>query len=374
MNLRVEQSEPGGQGVRAALLQEFRAELSLVDVEHDLPAEDEVVVRTVASGVCHSDRLAQRGDSPRAPTVPVLLGHEVAGVVESVGDRVSLVRPGDKVVGCAASFCGLCEWCQRGLQQHCTAMSRSRPVGSRPRLTFAGQPVDAFVGLGGFAERLLVNERAVVSIPDEMPLDRAAVLGCAVHTGIGAVRHSAGVRSGESVAVIGCGGVGLNVIQAARLAGASRIVAVDLRAGALARARQFGATDMVDASAGDGVQQVLELTSGGADHVFEVVGRPASIEQACAMARTRGTVTVVGLPRPGEKISIPGDVFFAEKRIQGSKMGNQFRIDIPWYCDLYLAGRLELDALISDRIGLDEINVGMRALDNADQARTVVVL
>ena len=359
--------------MQAAVLREFGADLSMVEVELDLTRPDEVLVHTVAAGLCHSDRMAQRGDSPRAPTVPVLLGHEAAGIVDAVGAQVTAVRPGDKVVVCAAAFCGMCEWCQRGLQQHCEAMSRSRPVGSPPRLSLNGTPVAAFVGLGTFATQLLVHERAVVKIPDEMPLDRAALLGCAVHTGIGAARHTAGISMGETVTVIGCGGVGLNIIQAARMSGAVTIIAVDVRAGALSRAIDFGATDTVDASMGDAVSMVRKLSSGGTDHVFEVVGRPATIEQACAMARTRGTVTVVGLPRPGDKIEISAAALFSEKRIQGSKMGNRFRLDIPLYCDLYLAGRLKLDELISQRISLSEINDGMQALDHSDLARSVVM-
>jgi S-(hydroxymethyl)glutathione dehydrogenase / alcohol dehydrogenase len=359
--------------MQAAVLRQYGAQLSVVEMELDRPLAQEVVVRTAASGLCHSDRLAQRGDSPRARTLPVVLGHEAAGIVESVGEQVTTVRPGDRVVACAASFCGMCEWCQRGLQQHCDAMNRSRPAGSRPRLSCAGVPIAAFVGLGGFAAQMLVHERAVVKIPDEMPLDRAALLGCAVHTGIGAVRHSAKVSLGETVTVIGCGGVGLNIVQAARMAGASKVVAVDIRQSALARAIAFGATATVDASSEPAVAMVHEITGGGTDHVFEVVGRPETIEQACAMARTRGVITVVGLPRPGDRVEIPADAFFSEKRLQGSKMGNQFRLDIPWYCEMYLAGRLKLDELISERIGLAEVNDGMRALDHSDLARSVIV-
>lgn len=359
--------------MQAAVLRQYGARLSVLDLKLGRPLPDEVVVRVVASGLCHSDGLAQRGDSPRARALPLVLGHEAAGIIELVGERVSTVCPGDRVVACAAAFCGMCEWCQRGLQQHCESTSRSRPAGSPPRLSLDGTPVDAFVGLGAFASQMLIHERAVIRVPDDMPLDRAALLGCAVHTGFGAVRHTANVSLGESVTVVGCGGVGLNIVQAARMAGASKVVAVDLRQSALERATAFGATATVDASAGYAVEMVRELTDGGTDHVFEVVGRPETVEQACAMARTRGAITIVGLPRPGDRIQVPADEFFSEKKLQGSKMGSQFRRDIPWYCEMYLAGRLMLDELISERISLDEINDGMQALGQSELARSIVV-
>jgi S-(hydroxymethyl)glutathione dehydrogenase/alcohol dehydrogenase len=364
--------------VQAAVLAEFGTELQVTELELDQPEPDEVVVATAASGLCHSDRLAQAGHSPRAPTVPVVLGHEVAGIIEAVGGRVTSVAPGDPVVACAAAFCGWCQWCQRGQQQHCEAMHRARPPGRPPRLHWPrlhwrGGEVAAFVGIGGFASRLLLHERAVVKIPAAMPLDRAALLGCAVHTGFGAVRHCAQVELGQSVAVLGCGGVGLSIVQAAAMAGASDVVAIDVTDAALATAALLGATATINASGADPAAAVTELTHGGCDHVFDVVGSPATVPQACAMARTRGTVTVVGLPRPGETVPVPADVFFAEKRLQGTKMGRHFRLDIPWYCHLYLAGRLRLDEMISARIPLAAVNDGMRALDGAGHARSVVV-
>jgi S-(hydroxymethyl)glutathione dehydrogenase/alcohol dehydrogenase len=360
--------------MRAAVLPEFGAELQVTELTLDQPWPEEVVVASVASGLCHSDRLAQAGHSPRAPAVPIVLGHEVAGVVEAVGERVTSVCPGDPVVACAAPFCGWCQWCQRGQQQHCEAMPRSRPSGSPPRLRLAhGGEVRAFVGIGGFASHLLLHERAVVKIPEAMPLDRAALLGCAVHTGFGAVQHSAGVALGQSVAVLGCGGVGLAVVQAARMAGASDVIAIDLNDAGLARAVVFGATAIVNASDTDPIDAVTGLTGGGCDHVFDVVGNPVTVPQACAMARTRGTVTVVGLPRPGETVPVPADIFFAEKRLQGTKMGRHFRLDIPWYCDLYLAGRLRLDEMISQRIPLADVNGGLAALDGAGLARSVLI-
>jgi len=194
-----------------------------------------------------------------------------------------------------------------------------------------------------------------------------------VLTGVGAVRHTARVQPGQSVAVIGCGGVGLNVVQGARLSGAEHIIAVDRNPEALERARTLGATHVVDALAGSAVETVIDLTDGGADHVFEVVGLSATIAQACEMAGIRGTVTVIGLPRPGEQIQFPSEHLFAEKRIQGSKMGRQWRLDVPYLCSLYLSGRLMLDELASRSIALSEINEALNELDGNAVARTMIV-
>jgi S-(hydroxymethyl)glutathione dehydrogenase/alcohol dehydrogenase len=292
--------------------------------------------------------------------------------VERVGSEVTNVRAGDPVVACAAAACGACSWCRRGLEQHCESPLRARAAGEEPRLTHNGHAVRTFVGVGGFSTHMLLHERALVRIPEAMPLDRAAMLGCAVHTGFGAVRHTAGVALGDTVAVIGCGGVGLNIVQASRMAGGSQVIAIDVHTARLERARAFGATDVIDARNTDPVDAVRALTGDGVDHAFEAVGRPATISQACALARKRGTITVVGLPRPGEKIEISAEHLFDEKRIQGSKMGRSFALDIPWYCELYLAGRLKLDELVSSTIGLDEVNRGLEALETADTARTVI--
>jgi S-(hydroxymethyl)glutathione dehydrogenase/alcohol dehydrogenase len=357
--------------VKAAILEEFGSPLALRDVDVSPVAPDEVLVRTVASGVCHTDRTLQQ--TGVALGAPLLLGHEAAGIVEQVGSAVTSLRPGDHVVTCGSAFCGECEWCMRGLLQHCEVKRRVRPAGQPPRLSLDGRPVSTVVGLGAFATHLLVYERALARIPDEMPLDRAALLGCAVVTGVGAVRHRAEVSPGETVAVIGCGGVGLNAIQGARLAGARQIIAVDLLPAKLERARLFGATDVVDASASDPVEAVRELTRGGVDHALEVVGRAATIRQAFDMTRTYGTTTVVGVTRPGETVTLPADAFMLEKRIQGSKLGSsRFRLDIPLYCELYLAGRLELDALLSETIELGDVNRALEALDGSDAARSVI--
>jgi S-(hydroxymethyl)glutathione dehydrogenase / alcohol dehydrogenase len=358
--------------MQAAVLERFGAPLVVEDVEVASVGPDEVLIRTVACGVCHSDRMIQQGAQARP--LPFLLGHEAAGVVQQVGADVAGLRPGDPVVVCGSGFCGSCEWCMRGLLQHCPAKGWARADGQPPRLTLRGRPVTPLVGLGAFATELLVHERAVTTIPPEMPLDRAALLGCAVLTGVGAVQHRAQVVAGQTVAVIGCGGVGLNAIQGARLAGAARIIAVDLVAAKLGRARMFGATDVVDASSCDPVEAVRELTGGGVDHALEVVGRASTIQQAFAMTRTYGTATVIGVTRPEETITIPAYELLQEKRLQGSKLGSAaFRLDIPLYARLYLDGRLLLDELVSDTIALPGVNAALAALDGSDAARSVIL-
>lgn len=293
--------------------------------------------------------------------------------MERVGRDVTYVKPGDPVAICASAFCGVCTWCMRGELQHCEDKRRSRPAGQPPRLSLGGAAVEPFVGMGGFAELMLVHERTVVRLPDEMPLDRAALLGCAGITGLGAVRRAAKVRFGQTVAVIGCGGVGLNVIQGARLAGASRIIAIDRLPAKLEIAKRFGATDTVDASAVDPVEAVRELTKGGVDHAIEVVGVAATIEQAFRMLGTMGTATVVGVARPEVQVRIPATDLLLEKRLQGTKMGGtRFREDIPLYCRLYLDGRLMLDELLSDVIPLEDVNQALGRLDNPLIARTVI--
>ena len=357
--------------MKAAVLTDFNAPLEVLDLHVANPAPDEVLIRTVASGVCHTDRTMQQGAQPLG--LPLVLGHEASGVVEAVGSAVTYVRPGDPVVTCPSAFCGTCEWCMRGLLQHCDDKRRSRPAGQPPRLTLDGANVDAFVGLGGFAEMLLVHERAVTKIPEEMPLDRAALLGCAVITGMGGVLNTARVQPGQSVAVIGCGGVGLNAVQGARYAGAAQIIAVDKVAAKLEKARELGATHTVDAGAVDPVEAVRDLTAGGVDHAIEVVGIPATIEQAFAMLRTRGTATVIGVARPEHRVSIPAVELLLEKRLQGTKLGSsRFRLDIPLYCRLYLDGRIRLDDLLSAHIALADVNGAMEELDAGLAARSVI--
>lgn len=359
--------------MKAAVLYDFGSALELEDVDIALPTDGEVLIRIVASGVCHSDRTIQMGSQNRP--LPMVLGHELAGVVLKVGDGVGHVKPGDHVVTCITAGCGVCEWCSDGAQQHCTNRHDHRAAGQVPRLGRGGKALHALGGLGGFAEEALVSGRAVTRIPDEMPLDRASLLGCAVLTGLGAVRNAVSVRVGDTVAVIGCGGVGLNAIQGARLAGASRIIAIDRLAAKEDLARLFGADDFIDASACDPVAMVREMTGGGVMHAIEVVGSPVTVEHAFRMLRVRGTASVLGVARPDAFASIAPVEFLQEKHIQGVRLGSASpQIEIPLYAQMYLSGRLRLDELLSHRLPLKDINYALDELDNPTGARSVLVM
>jgi S-(hydroxymethyl)glutathione dehydrogenase/alcohol dehydrogenase len=305
--------------------------------------------------------------------LPAVLGHECAGVVEAVGDDVTYVRPGDHVITCISGFCGSCAYCLRGKPHLCDKVAL-QPDPPQPRLRRGDVPVNQFAGLGGFAEQLLVHEHYLVKIRPDMPLDKAALIGCGVTTGVGAVMNTAAVRAGETVVVIGCGGIGLNAVQAGAIVGAGRVIAVDRIASKLDLARVFGATDVVDASAVDPVAAVLELTGGGVDHAIEAIGLTATAQQAFAMLRNGGTATVIGMIPLGQRIEIDGFQLLMEKRLQGSSMGsNRFRIDMPQYVEWYLDGRLKLDELVSGTMPLERINEGFAALKGGEIARQLVV-
>jgi S-(hydroxymethyl)glutathione dehydrogenase/alcohol dehydrogenase len=359
--------------VRAAVLTHTPGDLEILDLEVDKPGPHEVLVRTAAVGLCHSDLHGLIGAIP--VRTPSCLGHEAAGVVEAVGDQVEEFAPGDHVISCLSVFCGHCEQCLSGHPNRCVSTEMRRARDEPPRLTLTdGTPVNQWLNLSSFAELMLVHEHALVKIVPEMPLDRAALIGCAVITGVGAATRTAGVRPGETVAVIGCGGVGLNCVQGARLAGAGRIIAVDTVALKEQLAREFGATDFVDASDTDPVAAVLEMTNGGVHHALEAIGTKATGEAAYRMLRTGGTATIVGVFPVGETIEVMGLSLLGERKLQGSSMGsNRFRVDMPRLVDLYLQGRLELDRLISARITLDQVNEGFEAMRSGQIARSVIV-
>ncbi|HZT66803.1 MAG TPA: Zn-dependent alcohol dehydrogenase [Acidimicrobiales bacterium] len=358
--------------MRAAVLRQCPGWLEVSDIDVDKPGRREVLIRTAAAGLCHSDLHFIEGKYPAQ--TPLVLGHESAGIVQAVGDDVAYVAPGDHVITCLSVFCGHCEYCLSGRPALCQSPEVRRSRGEGPRLSEGGIALGQFANLGSFAEEMLVHEHAVVKVSPDIPLDRAALIGCGVTTGLGAVFNTARVPAGATVAVIGCGGIGLNCVQGAYLAGASRIIAVDRLAPKLEMARAFGATDVVDASAGDPVAQVLELTAGGVEYAFEAIGLAVVAEQAFNMLRRGGTATVIGMIPPGEMVKLPGVAFLGEKKIQGSTMGsNRFRVDMPRYVELYLQGRLKLDELVSARISLDEVNDGFRSLQGGETARSVIV-
>ncbi len=338
----------------------------------DVLEPDEVRVKVMACGLCHSDLHMLEGTLPTAlPTVP---GHEIAGVVEAVGDRVEGLAAGDRVAACLSMFCGGCASCRSGDTWLCVnRMGLGRDGRPRPRWTRAdGQEVGQVANLGGLAERVIVHRNSLVRIPDALPFDCAALLGCAVITGVGSVVRGAGVRTGETVVVIGAGGVGLNVIQGARLAGARRIVAVDMNPTKLDLALKFGATDAVDAT-GDPVAVVLEEV-GAVDHVFDVVGRSATLGQALGMLRPGRTAWIVGIPPVGHTLEVPGTALVVSaKGVKGLLMGaNRFMEDVPVLADLYLQGRLLLDELVSLRVPLDRVGEGFDEMQGGGIARAVV--
>jgi len=333
-----------------------------------------VLVRTAASGICHSDLHVIEGGLPVPP--PCILGHEPAGVVEAVGEGVGDFAPGDHVIGCLTAWCGVCRFCTGGRPYLCPWQFAGRPDGSKFRLTAAnGDPIMQFANLSSFAEKMLCPERSLVKIRDDMPLDRASLIGCGVTTGLGAVLNTVRVPAGSSVAVVGCGGVGLAAIQGARIVGAGRIVAVDTQPWKLELARALGATECVDASAGDPVAKVQALTGGGADFAFECIGLVPTVQQVIGMTGRGGTAVLVGVVPITQLAPIsPADVVLQEKRIVGSYMGsNRFRFDMPRYVDFYLDGRLKLDEMISSRIGLDEVNAAFDQMRKGAAARQVIV-
>ncbi|MFD7130932.1 zinc-binding dehydrogenase [Streptomyces sp. NPDC059894] len=361
--------------MKAAVVDAAGGGFALQDIDIAEPAGHEVLVEVRASGLCHTD-LTLATHAPTGYSPPVVLGHEVAGVVTALGPRAGAFAVGDHVVGCLVQWCGDCPACRDGRTYQCghPGATLRDPQRQAPRLSRAGRPVTQGMGLGGFAERVLVHENQLTAVPRRMPFAPAALLGCGVLTGVGSVLNGARVRAGETVAVIGVGGVGLNAVSGAVIAGASRIVAVDVQAGRLRRARAFGATDVVDSTATDAVAAVRELTGGGVRHAFDVVGVPATTEQALRMTALGGAVHVVGLAGgKGEmKLSLPR-LLLEQKRLQGLIMGSADpRRDIPRYADLYLRGRLNLDDLVSRRIALGEIDAGYAALRDPSVARVVV--
>lgn len=358
--------------MRAALFVGPNQPLSIEDVKPAEPGPTDVVVEIGASGVCHSDLSAQSGYLPLPPGV--ILGHEGTGRVVEVGRDVTKLRKGDRVVASFVPACGTCWFCLRDQSNLCEleVQTMMTPRGARSD----GSPYLAFTGLGTFAEAITAHESSVVRIEGDVPDEELALIGCGVTTGVGAALNTARVEPGSTVAVVGCGGVGQSVIQGARIAGASRIIAVDMVPMKRAQARKFGATDEVDPGQGDPVAQVKELTGGrGADYAFEVVGLPETIVQAYNMARNGGSVCIVGMSRMDAMVTLPAfQLFYEEKRILGSKYGSaQVRRDFQRFIDLIQTGRLDTSAMVSRRIRLDEVNDAFRAMQAGEVIRSVIV-
>ena len=357
--------------MKAAIFHGPQQELTIEDVEVDKPLGREVLVKTVASGVCHSD--LHFVDGFYAFPAPAILGHEAAGIVEAVGPQVTDFAPGDHVIACLSVFCGNCDYCLTGQTHLCQSSDVRRGNDDPPKYTWQGQEVAQFANLSSYAEQMLVYENALVKIRDDMPLNQAALIGCGVTTGVGAALNTAKVEPGSTVAVFGCGGVGLSAIQGALIAGARTIIAVDTVESKLATARELGATHSVDASSGDPVAAIKELTGGGADYTFEAIGLKIAAEQCFESIRRGGTATIIGMIPQGQKVELDGPSFLQEKKIQGSSMGsNRFRVDMPKYIDFYMQDRLKLDEMITRTGTLDDVNEAFRAMKAGEVARTVL--
>ncbi|MEU1984476.1 Zn-dependent alcohol dehydrogenase [Nocardia sp. NPDC019395] len=365
--------------MRAAVLRGIGEKFEITEVTIAEPQDHEVLVDVRASGLCHSDLyVVQTGGMGFG--MPILLGHEIAGVVAAVGSAVSRLRVGDHVVAAALQPCGRCRACLNGRLWACANPGAlDRDPEATPRLCDETGSIGQLQGLGGFAEQALIHENQLVAIDPAMPFEQAAVIGCAVVTGGGAVFNVAKVQPGQSVAVFGCGGVGLNAIQTAALAGATRVIGVDIQSEKLAMATRFGATDTIDSSRVDVVEAIGELTaSEGVDHAFVMAGAPALAEAAVQVLGFDGTVYLVGATAAGTELALrtsPAEspILPKQQGIRGSWLGSSnFYHDIPMYVDLYLAGRLNLDDLVSRTIALDEINEACEALEHGGVARSVI--
>jgi S-(hydroxymethyl)glutathione dehydrogenase/alcohol dehydrogenase len=358
--------------MKAAVFHGPHQPLTIEEVEIDQPMSHEVLVRTVASGVCHSDLHFVDGYYPFP--APAILGHEAAGIVEAVGDQVTYVKPGDHVIACLSVFCGECDKCLTGKTHLCSNRPDRNPKTEPPKLSMKGERVNQFASISSYAEKMLLHEHALVKVTPEMPLDKAALIGCGVTTGLGAVLNTAKIEPGSSVAVFGAGGVGLAAIQGARIAGARQIIAVDTLENKLATARELGATHSVDASSRDPVEAIKEISGGGVDYSFEAIGLKTAAEQAFYCLQPGGTATVIGMIPVGQNVELEGRFFLQERKIQGSSMGsNRFRVDMPRYIDFYFQGRLKLDEMVSRTGHLEDVNEAFRAMKAGEVARTVLL-
>jgi S-(hydroxymethyl)glutathione dehydrogenase/alcohol dehydrogenase len=359
--------------MKAAVFHGPNQPLKIEQVDVDEPRDHEVLVRTAATGVCHSDLHFVEGLYPFP--APAILGHEAAGVVEKVGKAVTYLAPGDHVISCPSVFCGYCDECMSGHPNRCSnRRATQRRKDDAPRLSQNGKPVRQFSDLSTYAEKMLVHENALVKITKDIPLDRAALIGCGVTTGVGAALNTAKIEPGSTVAVFGCGGVGISAIQGARIAGARMIIAVDQFENKLAMAKKFGATHTIDASHADAVEAIVKMTDGGVDYSFEAVGLKKLAEQCFDCIKPGGTATIIGMIPVGQKVALDGPKFLTERKLQGSMMGgNRFRIDMPRYIDFYMQGRLNLDDMISKRARLENVNEAFESMKKGEVARTVLM-
>lgn len=371
--------------IRAAVLEQMglptpyaeSRPLRVQEIELEPPGQGEVLVRIAAAGLCHSDLSVINGDRPRP--LPMVLGHEAAGVVEEIGPGVDDLKKGDHVVLVFVPACGHCLPCMQGRPALCEPAATANGVGTllsgARRLHRDGEPLNHHVGVSAFAEYATVSRRSLVKIDPELPLEEAALFGCAVLTGAGAVINTAGVKAGETVAIVGLGGVGLCALLAAQAAGAREVFAVDLLPQKLAFARQLGATATFDAGAADVVEAIREASGGGVDYALEFAGSAKALELAWAITRRGGTTITGGLPHPSARLPVPIVQLVAEERVlKGSYIGTAVPArDVPRLIHLYRKGRLPIDRLVSGRLSLDQINEGFDRLARGEAIRQIVV-
>ena len=366
--------------VKAAVLSGTGQPLEIRDdIDVEAPHAGEVKVRMAASGVCHSDLSVQNGTLYN--NMPAVLGHEGAGVIEEVGEGVTDLAVGDHVVISWVPQCGTCFFCAHDQGYLCEnanlALSTGGMLDGTPRFSSGGKAIHHMAAAGTFAEATVVPAVGAVKIPKDIDLKAASLIGCGVLTGVGAALNTATIRKGDSVAVIGCGGVGLNVIQGARIAGAGEIFAVDMNETKLQLAKEFGATVTVDASQGDPVSKVMEMTEQrGVDVAFEVIGLQQTIDQTITLARRGGQAILVGVPRMDAMVTVPAFIglVLQEKTIKGCWYGSSnVHKDVPKLVKLYQQGELKLDELISREITLDEVNEAFETMKTGEVARSVIV-
>lgn len=364
--------------MKAVVFEKPDVPVTVRDVDLAGPRAGEVRVAIAAAGVCHSDLHVTRGEW--AVPSPLVMGHEGSGVVTEVGAGVTSLIPGDHVVLSWVPSCGECRYCLRGREAQCAKTAAIVAPGGvlfdgTSRLSLDGSPIHHYLGVSSFAEEVVVPETGAIKVRPDAPLETIAIVGCAVATGVGAVRNTAGVEAGSTVVVIGCGGVGLNIVQGARLAGAERIVAIDLIAAKTAAAVALGATDAIDGSAGDPVALLRELLPDGADYVFDAIGRISTTEQAIEMLALGGAAVIVGLPPAGATARFqPLALAEADQRILGSNYGGvRAHIDIPALVDAYMDGELRLDELISGRVPLSGAAPALELLQSGQALRTLLV-
>jgi len=359
--------------VRAAVVNAVGCGFSVEDISIAAPIGREVLVDVKAAGLCHSDHTIASVEL--GYSMPSVLGHEVSGVVAGIGPGVTQVKIGDHVVGCLAQSCGGCARCLDGKPFQCPHPDATQRLSDQPpRLSRDGTPVSQIFALGGFAEQALIHENQLVAISADVPFPQAALLGCGVLTGAGAVLNTADVRAGDSVVVIGTGGVGLNAVSGAVLAGASTIIAVDIDDLRLAAATRFGATHVVNSVTSDPVEAVLAIAGTGVDHVFDFVGTAAVAQSGASMLAIGGGLYLVGVADPAATVpvSIVASVL-RQTRVQGVTLGSSnFKRDIPYYADLYRQGRMNLDDLVSREISLSEIDDGYAGLKDPSVTRVVI--